>query len=774
MPQERSAKKIGFGETGMSNNNNLTGESAISLPVHEQSLQKEIRITRLLILLTLILCALATVDIVGILVEHVRAGTVGAAVEQSVFIFIVGFLVYGNLVYQYTRLGYLKRKVDHSPADIHQLRKTFKRSGRGLTILVPSYKEEPHVIAQTLMSAALQVCPERRVVLLIDNPPNPADPEDRLMLENTRALTAKLENLLAEPARRFKVARAAFMERKVIDCLGETRRLSVLYAEAASWFEEQAGHYEAVDHTDRLFVEKVFNEPAKMYRDYSESLLVLADRQGKALDWEQIGLEYKRLVALFEVELGYFERKRYINLSHEANKAMNLNSYIGLMGGSYREVTRGEDIFLADAENAAAKLQVPDTEFVVTLDADSIISHDYSIRLIHQMELPENNRVAVAQTPYSAIPGVPGMLERMAGATTDIQYIIHQGFTRYRATYWVGANALLRKSALEDIVTVTRERGFEVRCYIQDRTVIEDTESSVDLVDRGWSLLNYPQRLAYSATPPDFGALLIQRRRWANGGLIIFPKLLRYLFRYTETHRKLAEGLVRSHYLTSIAGVNIGLLVLFVYPFEASMTSFWLPLTAVPYFYLYGRDLVSIRYRWSDLLRVYALNLMLIPVNLGGVFKSISQGVTGKKIPFCRTPKVDGRTSVPPVYVLAVLALTVWCIGATVLDIGQARWWHAAFLALNGGLFLYAVSVYMGWRESFSDLGLLSGDWQEVSQLLLADGIRHDGIMILPSAMSAVLHVPEDQANFDDVMMAADVVIAHDGQVPTANENLAG
>jgi len=60
------------------------------------------------------------------------------------------------------------------------------------------------------------------------------------------------------------------------------------------------------------------------------------------------------------------------------------------------------------------------------------------------------------------------------------------------------------------------ERGFTVTRYIQDRTVIEDTESSVDLVERGWRLYNYPERMAYSATPPDFGSLLIQRRRWVN------------------------------------------------------------------------------------------------------------------------------------------------------------------------------------------------------------------------------------------------------------------
>ncbi|TMH25800.1 MAG: hypothetical protein E6H63_14345, partial [Betaproteobacteria bacterium] len=70
--------------------------------------------------------------------------------------------------------------------------------------------------------------------------------------------------------------------------------------------------------------------------------------------------------------------------------------------------------------------------------------------------------------------------------------------------------------------------------------VIEDTESSIDLINRGWQLYNYPERLAFSATPADFGALLIQRRRWANGGLIILPKLLRYLVR--GPGRTLARG----------------------------------------------------------------------------------------------------------------------------------------------------------------------------------------------------------------------------------------
>src|SRR5829696_1468203 len=68
----------------------------------------------------------------------------------------------------------------------------------------------------------------------------------------------------------------------------------------------------------------------------------------------------------------------------------------------------------------------------------------------------------------------------------------------------------------------------------------------------------------------------------------------------------------------------------------------WLPLTAIPYFYLYARDLSLGGRRFWDVLAVYAFNLMLIPIQLGGVVKSLHQAITGAKTPFSRTPKVLG------------------------------------------------------------------------------------------------------------------------------------
>jgi len=320
------------------------------------------------------------------------------------------------------------------------------------------------------------------------------------------------------------------------------------------------------------------------------------------------------------------------------------------------------------------------------------------------MQRPGNERMAVVQTPYSAFPGPPGRLERLAGATTDIQYIIHQGFTACSGTYWVGANALLRKAALDEIAAQDTERGYPITRYIQDRTVIEDTESSIDLVSRGWSLYNYPERLAFSATPPDFGSLLIQRRRWANGGLIILPKLLKYLARKGLRLAAWLEGFVRVHYLVSITAVNLGLLIVLAVPFTENMRSWWMPVTALPYFLLYARDLRLSGYRCRDVFGVYALNLLLIPVNLDGVWKSIRQMWTGRKTPFGRTPKVNDRTAAGAAYLIAVYALVLQWLAAAGVDFFHGRVFHGSFATVNAVFLGYAVVRFVGISESWQDI----------------------------------------------------------------------
>jgi hypothetical protein len=347
---------------------------------------------------------------------------------------------------------------------------------------------------------------------------------------------------------------------------------------------------------------------------------------------------------------------------------------------------------------------VPRAEYVITVDADSLLLHDYALRLTEVMRQPAGRRFGIAQTPYTAVPGTPISLERAAGAQTDLQWIMSQGLTHFDATFWIGASALLRYKALEDICEIESERGHAIRKYVRDRTLTEDSDSTIDLIAAGWQLYNYPDRLSYSATPPDFGALVIQRRRWANGSLLILPKLFRYLLARRGGIRQLPEAILRTHYLASTALGCLVSIVLLLYPFQEVLNSRWLPWAALPYYILYGRDLAASGYRWRDLPQIVALSLLLIPVNLGGVVKSLHQWWTGRPPVFARTPKVTGRTAAPALYVMATLVVPVWtaAVGSSWLYEGHPG--RAVFSFVGTLVFLYGPVHFIGVRGLCDDL----------------------------------------------------------------------
>ena len=670
---------------------------------------KERLLTTLSLVVTGVACLYLGQDMLTILADRVAQGTMAGILSQGGFILVIGFLLLGSFVYHLTRLGQLKRHQAYQPPSREALESVYDGKAPSLAVLIPSYKEDPKVITKTLLSAALLDYPARRVVLLIDNPPDPDDVADRNLLAQTRALPRTVKALLDGPGSALRDAYNRFIKRSThgpVDLHAEYACLSGLYRDAATWLENFAADYPVDNHEDRWFVQEILLRPAREYRHRAAEFTRFAELPDAGVSLERIHREYARLSRLFQAEISSFERKRYVNLSHEPNKAMNLNSYLGLMGRYVAEKKSPDGLYVMTGTASAYPDYIPDADYVITLDADSLLLNDYALRLVSVMEQPGNEGLAVAQTPYSAFPGAVSKLERMAGATTDIQYLIHQGFTQYNATFWVGANALLRKRALEDIAVEDTERGHSIRKFIQDRTVIEDTESSVDLVEKNWRLFNYPQRLAYSATPPDFGSLLIQRRRWANGGLVILPKFLHYITAWSHVPCRLSHGLLGGHYLTSLAGVNIGFMILLLWPFEDAMRTLWLPVATLPYFALYARDLKQTGYRYADVFRIYALNLLLVPVNLGGVFKSLQQIVTGKRTPFGRTPKVADRTAIPPLYLAAVYGCLGYCLASLIMDVQAVRWMHAVFAAFNGSVLLYAITVFIGHREAAQDIKL--------------------------------------------------------------------
>lgn len=625
-----------------------------------------------------------------------------------VYLAALAIVFYSIVHYHVCLIGNYKRQAHEQMPSLETVMTLYDAVAPTVTVLVPSFKEERQIMLQTLLSAALSEYPSKNVVLLIDNPLHPKDAGERKLQEQARALPQELQQQFARQAGRFQQALRDYQARQQqgeSDNAKEIQLLADLYDQAAQWFETEAQHHAEGQPLDtlagdvRFFINTILLQPAALHRQQAATL-----RHSASLAEIEVARHYMRLAGLFAVEFSSFERKRYVNLSHDANKAMNLNSYIALIGRSWREVETSKGLELHECASDEASFTIPAAAYVNTIDADSLMTHDYIARLVYFLEQPAHARVAVAQSPCSATPCHRSEVERIANASIDVQFHTHQGYTHWDASFWVGANAMLRMNALEAIKEVQVVDGKTVAVYIQDRTLIEDTESTIDLVHKGWKLYNYPKRMTYSASPSDFGSLLIQRRRWANGGLIILPKLLRYAFRAPKNMRLAREFFMRFNYLAMTSLSVAMLLVYSFYTFSPRLSTPLLIYATIPYMVLFSRDLKICGHRYTDVFRVCAFNLMLLPVIAAGVMKQMEQIVTGRKIPFGRTPKVQNRTGAPAVYYLIELAMIGFFAHRMIAERYNQDWSQPAFAALNFTLLVYALVRFIGIRALIEDV----------------------------------------------------------------------
>jgi cellulose synthase (UDP-forming) len=622
----------------------------------------------------------------------------------TVVIFGFGYAI---IVYHICRTAYFVNlgEVLNAEASESELRSPFLGEAPEVAILIPSYCEETHVIWQTMMSAVLVDYPQKRIVLLLDNSPTASD-QHKLTAE-ARAQPGLIFALFAAIADRFRtkagdlrggLAQSRLSTEQILD------GISALNDEAAEFLESiavavTAGRHGGTDnHVRRFFVDTILLQRARALRDGAKSM------GKKPCDFQDIEAELQRLSTLFEFDIDIFERKRFLNLSQAPNKAANLNSYLSLMGNAYRVESDGRRQWLVQTAYGDSSFAIRDAEFVVVLDADSFMHPDYLTRTIAAMLKPGNEKVAVAQTPYKAIPGSPSMLERVAGASTDVHYCVAEGLSVLHAGSWVGATALVRKAALKDIVYYSEERGFQIAQFIPDTTLIEDADATVRFAQRGWRVLHLPRHLNWSSTPSDFGAMVIQRRRWANGGLIILPRLIEWWRAAPRSFATHLEFFLRGQNLLAAPITAIGGLLILTFPFEPSLLSPWVSLALVPYLYLHGRDLKRLGYGWVDLFRIFAFNVLLLPVVAGGVVNSIEQLWLRRKIPFARTPKIDHRTAVPALYLLAPVALATLSV-AYLYKYVLADERGPAFPALWASIALcYSILYFVGVMELVVDL----------------------------------------------------------------------
>ncbi|MDZ7726817.1 MAG: hypothetical protein U5Q44_00735 [Dehalococcoidia bacterium] len=194
-------------------------------------------------------------------------------------------------------------------------------------------------------------------------------------------------------------------------------RLASCYESAARWFAGERTTIERVDHSDEFLAIEFLQRTETDLRITAEALRAAMEDPGASISRRRVHQLYSRLTRTFQAELSSFERKQFASLSHEANKAMNLNSYLGLMGGSYCDVPSPGGRVLIPARDRTPDVVVPNADYVLTLDADSILLPEYCLRLVYFMEQSENADVAVVQTPYSAYRGPASRIERIAGAS---------------------------------------------------------------------------------------------------------------------------------------------------------------------------------------------------------------------------------------------------------------------------------------------------------------------------------------------------------------------
>ena len=152
-----------------------------------------------------------------------------------------------------------------------------------MSILVPSYKEQIPVVMQTIMSAALSEYPNRRITLLLDDPPL-CSGADLLTLSATRELVAELNETLAVAADRFRVAARDYFERASLGTVVISRErqiIGTLFDDAATVVQALGRRYAelsqpAFAHADELFAREVID---RLVREYRERAALLRNRE---------------------------------------------------------------------------------------------------------------------------------------------------------------------------------------------------------------------------------------------------------------------------------------------------------------------------------------------------------------------------------------------------------------------------------------------------------------------------------------------------------------
>ncbi len=280
-------------------------------------------------------------------------------------------------------------------------------------------------------------------------------------------------------------------------------------------------------------------------------------------------------------------------------------------------------------------------EYLLVLDADFVPDPDLVHRLLPPFGDPE---VGMVQARWDHLNETENALTRAQALLLDGHFFVEQA-GRYRAGVFLNFNGT---------AGIWRRRCLEDAGGWQDDTLTEDLDLSYRAQMRGWRMVFLEEVGVGAELPSTAGALRIQQRRWAQGGVQTARKLLPTLLRGPWTLGVKREAAV--HLLAHLAHPLTVLLGLLLLPSAVARRALGLDsllfldvglfgAVALPFGLFYARAARARKRPWRrvfpDVVRTLALGIGLsAPVS-----RAVLRGLGGRPDPFERTPKtgsVDG------------------------------------------------------------------------------------------------------------------------------------
>lgn len=326
----------------------------------------------------------------------------------------------------------------------------------------------------------------------------------------------------------------------------------------------------------------------------------------------------------------------------------------------------------AKAGNINNALPQTGGDLIVVFDADHVARRDF---LAHTVGYFEDADVALVQTPqfYGNAPWNP--VARGAWKQQSVFYgPINRGKHRLGASFLCGTNAVVRRTALEDV------GGLD------QTTVTEDVATSLVLHRRGWKTIFFPFVLAEGEGPRTVRAFFAQQLRWAHGSVstLMSGGILRRGLRPFQRVQYLLSTTYYFIGFTTLIYVTLPWFALFgrIGPFDAGATTFfvfYLPHVAI--------TLANLR---RELQGEFGLSSMTFAYGSFPIYiKATVNALMGREASFSATG-AEERAKPPAIAWFTVLVFAITAVGLVAapfiapLDVwsGVAMFWAAVNLGL--------------------------------------------------------------------------------------------